>query len=762
MVTTRIIPDAYTEYEDGHIGTAPGALSNVEAKFGSATGGIPGHIYTLSGADGKKNAKTVFKSGPLLKAIEEAFDSGSSRIYASRIGTPVQATKTIKDMNAVDAVTLKGDYGLSGNNHYYNVSHQFLTLTTGYAAVLAGATNKVVFYDDNFTLLRSYDLEASDLVTVVGLAVRRTAVDADEKVDFWVLGIGPAPDSHPMLLHYDGDGVIIAADSLDLDALIPIGDAIQGLGSEAFFSMEAFEIVTDKTLLYVQSPVPGTPILNYSIAFTDLGIVAPDIRSMVLVKDINAYMNGEGPTDTMLLVDGTALKIYGFTVTPGEVPVALGEVDISTIAGADVPESLAVDYANEEVHIGFKAAAGVVDRVVRVSLDWAADPTPTVTVIGTKTVARSLYGLSQTLYGVEVETTLKIQDRNDTPWTVSTYRASGTIHEVTTALLAMVTAGGKYTVEVLTTDPIWLLASGSLDPDPDSYTAFSGGSDGAALTNADYLSGLETMKSKLDINWIHAVGANTNTLWTAILAHCTEMFENYASERFAILETPAFSSGAEPGTAAYLAALDLYVESIVTMADLVGDRNAVIFAGGGTFLGSDGVEYTNSIVASAGGVMADLAVQKSLINKIIPNALALVPEFGPGHIETLIQARVNCARLKSGRGYVLAHSLTAAAEGSDYSRVNDLRAVYYFSKAAREAGQVLVGEENDAAGEGLRRLESAMSKPLKTGVDNGQIDSFDLKAVSTAENRLLGDVYVTLGIQPRRAMEKIYVTVYLQ
>jgi hypothetical protein len=210
-----------------------------------------------------------------------------------------------------------------------------------------------------------------------------------------------------------------------------------------------------------------------------------------------------------------------------------------------------------------------------------------------------------------------------------------------------------------------------------------------------------------------------------------------------------------------LSAVQNYVDAIVAMAGLIGDRNAVIFAGDATFLGSDGTEYNHSVTAACGGTMAGLPVQKSLINKPVRNALAVVPEFGPSHIESLIQARVNAVRLKPGRGFCITHSLTAAAVGSDYSRVNDLRAVYYGSKAAREAAQPYVGEENDSAGEGLLKLESAMKRPLEKMRDTGQIDSFDLRAVSTEANRLLGEVYVTLGIQPLRAMEMIYTTVYL-
>ena len=123
---------------------------------------------------------------------------------------------------------------------------------------------------------------------------------------------------------------------------------------------------------------------------------------------------------------------------------------------------------------------------------------------------------------------------------------------------------------------------------------------------------------------------------------------------------------------------------------------------------------------------------------------------------------MNAVRLKSGRGFIITHSLNGTAAGSDYSRVNDLRSVYYAGKAARDAAQPLVGEENDAEGQGLARLRSAMSRPLEVMRDGGQIDDFDLQIKSDANDRLLGDVYCELGVQPLRAMEMIYTTVYLK
>ena len=46
--------------------------------------------------------------------------------------------------------------------------------------------------------------------------------------------------------------------------------------------------------------------------------------------------------------------------------------------------------------------------------------------------------------------------------------------------------------------------------------------------------------------------------------------------------------------------------------------------------------------------------------------------------------------------------------------------------------------------------------------DHGQIDDYEIEAVSSDNDRLLGDVYVDLGIQPLRAMEKIYTKVFLK
>lgn len=744
------IPDTRTTYQDGSLGVVVPSLANVELKLGAAEGGIPGHVYTFSGPDALNDARTVLIGGALFNAVKEALDAGSKMIYAIRIGGPTQAAINLSDVEGTEVLRVSGEYGDVGNNHYAKPTLQLATLPTALGVIIGGATPTVKTLDLDAEEVESFELPAA-CASVVGVGMRLVNLDSAMVPSFWVLGLDG--DSHETLWHFDHEGTLISADTLDISASIPEGDTITGIGRVANAAGDAIQVTTDKTLLVFTAAVPGTPVLDYSIDYAvDLSIVAPDISSVCYEDDINGDLAFEEPPRYTMALDRTAECVYRILEEEGEDPVLEATLDISSFLDGESPEGIALDHATGEVLILINPALGDAS-ILRLDVDWTG---PTAELIETLTTDNGAVGIAEYLYpSATVTVGVVMQDRNESPYVTETYEATGLAWEVMADLATEIVGGGIYGAAMLT-DAGYLL-----EPAED-YTALAGGFDGGALTNGDYLAGLEIAKSKLDVSWIHAVGATSSALWTSILLHCDDMLEDFQSERFAILDVPSFTSAYEPGTAGYLADLDTYVSTITGMADLVGDRNAVIFAGGITVLDVDGAEYTAPLAASAGGVMASLDVQKSLINKVPPNALGLVPEFTPGHIATLIGARVNCARFKTGRGYVLTHSLTAAASGSDYSRVNDLRAIYYGVKASRAAAQPYVGEENDSAGEGLRKLESAMSKPLQDMKDAGKIDDFELEATSTAAMRLLGDVAVRIGIEPMRAMEMIENTIYLK
>jgi len=570
----------------------------------------------------------------------------------------------------------------------------------------------------------------------------------------------------PTLWRLDQEGHILTEHTLDISPFVPEGDTVTGIVT-AGMPYDEVAITTDRSMLFLEKNDLGEWILDDLESYEDHGVESPDIADAVMWFDIKGFLDGEEPQDLMLLLDRTASKIYALTDGYHEPPSVIGSVDISPWVGGDTPEGMTVDYDSGEVVVAVRNDGSYpYSRLLRFEIDWDHDPDPLITHLATEEIDVNVYGLGGFIEDADITTRITIEDRNESPVLTRVYEGMGNIETATQALVDSINDDGVYEAEILVQPPVWLMPSVTDDEhedlDPYHYDPFTGGTDADDPTNGDYLDGLAATESRTDTAWIHAVGANTNALWTAILLHCAQMFEQHQAERFAILETPEFESSHDEGSAEYLADLQDYVDDIVEMADSVGDRNAVIFAGGADFMDSDGDTYDDPVTAACGGTMAGLEVQKSLINKPVRNVQELWPEFSQGHIQSLIQARVNCIRFKPGRGYIIAHSLTAAAPGSDYSRVNDLRAVYYGSKAAREAAQPYVGEENDKAGEGLRRLESAMSRPLEMMRDGGQIDDFDLTAVSTENDRLLGDVYVSLGIQPRRAMEMIYTTVYLK
>jgi len=91
-MATKIIKDVYTEYLSGSVIVTPPA-SNIEFIAGAAEGGQLLTRYTISDKD---TAKQIFRGGELLKALQERLDTGSSMIYAVRIGDAEKAIIVLK------------------------------------------------------------------------------------------------------------------------------------------------------------------------------------------------------------------------------------------------------------------------------------------------------------------------------------------------------------------------------------------------------------------------------------------------------------------------------------------------------------------------------------------------------------------------------------------------------------------------------------------------------------------------------------------
>ncbi|MFQ6610188.1 MAG: DUF2586 family protein [Fidelibacterota bacterium] len=296
-------------------------------------------------------------------------------------------------------------------------------------------------------------------------------------------------------------------------------------------------------------------------------------------------------------------------------------------------------------------------------------------------------------------------------------------------------------------------AVGSALPAAMSPTFMSGGMDGENLTNGDYMNALTVFENHPEINWLHCVGADTLPLWTAITTHCDYMIRENLSERFALLDPPRFNP-INPDKPT-INEIQSYVETVTAMTDTFSNRNAVVIAGEGNFIDSDGNEYTNRLTATLSGIMASVPFQKSLIGERLSTVVGLTPEFNPAQITQFIQSKINFARLEPGVGLIVGHSLTLTPMGDTYNRIEKLRAIYYAGKQTRLAAFPHVGKPNDSAGEGLTLLEADLRMPLDLMVNNGQIDTYDIEVQSDAAMRALGEVVVNLSVNSMKAMEII-------
>ncbi len=289
--------------------------------------------------------------------------------------------------------------------------------------------------------------------------------------------------------------------------------------------------------------------------------------------------------------------------------------------------------------------------------------------------------------------------------------------------------------------------------------SLTGGNDGLTLANGDYTAGITAGEDYTDVNWVHFVGADTLTLWAAVLASCRTMVTSNLGERFALLDVPRMTV-ANP-LAPTAAEVSTYLSTIQTLIATVADTNAVIPVGEARFLGHDGVTYWNRITSAVSGQMAALKVQESLLAKQPAGISAVCPEWNVGQQTVLVTENLIHLRNEPGLGLIIGLSNVRCPEGSAYNRVEKLRAVYAFGKAARLASLSHLGKPNDSEGEGLKLLEADIRQVANLMVQKGEIDDYELQLISTPEMRAAGEVQVVASVNSMKAFEIILEKVYL-
>ena len=258
---------------------------------------------------------------------------------------------------------------------------------------------------------------------------------------------------------------------------------------------------------------------------------------------------------------------------------------------------------------------------------------------------------------------------------------------------------------------------------------------------------------------MHFIGADTLTLWSAILTSCNTMVTSNLGERFALLDVPRLT--AVDMDSVTTAEETTYRDAIAALIPTVADNNAVICTGEAKFISSDGTEYWNRITSDVSGRIAANKIQESLLAKTVPNISAIAPVWGIGSQTVLVTEHLIHMRLEPGLGLIFGNSDTRCPEGSAYNRIEKVRATYAAGKACRLAALPHLGRPNDSEGEGLLPMEADMRQPLNLMVQKGEIDSYDLELISTEEMRALGEVTAVIGVNSLKAFEIILEKVYL-
>lgn len=287
----------------------------------------------------------------------------------------------------------------------------------------------------------------------------------------------------------------------------------------------------------------------------------------------------------------------------------------------------------------------------------------------------------------------------------------------------------------------------------------AGGNDGLTLANGDYTDGITASEDFTDVNWVHFVGADTLTLWAAILTSCNTMVTSNLGERFAFLDVPRMVV-ANP-LAPTAAEVSTYLGTIQTLIASVADQNAVIPVGEAQYTDMAGTVYWNRITSTVAGRYAALKVQESLLAKSAPNVSALCPEWNVGQQTVLVTENLIHMRNEPGLGLIFSCSNTRCPTGSAYNRVEKVRAAYAFGKAIRLAALPHLGKPNDTEGEGLKLMEADLRQVANLMVQKGEIDDYDLQLISTAEMRSLGEAQVVASVNSMKAFEIILEKVYL-
>lgn len=154
-----------------------------------------------------------------------------------------------------------------------------------------------------------------------------------------------------------------------------------------------------------------------------------------------------------------------------------------------------------------------------------------------------------------------------------------------------------------------------------------------------------------------------------------------------------------------------------------------------------------------------LQPQSAPTNKRVTGSTGLKYNFSNSQLNDIVGNRMVTFGLKySSTGQALGGAFcidgpTAARPGSEYARLTTIKVIRDVADAMREVADPYIGEANTI--EQRNALSAAISKRLDLLVENGVILDYSFNLVATAQDQLLGQASLELGIVAPQELRKI-------
>lgn len=269
---------------------------------------------------------------------------------------------------------------------------------------------------------------------------------------------------------------------------------------------------------------------------------------------------------------------------------------------------------------------------------------------------------------------------------------------------------------------------------------FTGGSNGAVATDADYALGLEQLLNE-NAHIIVAAGLDDTVITNELKAHVdTASTDKIKRDRIAVV-------GSRPSA---------------TLAQIIGhsvasDRMIFVAPGVKTTDSAAKTEVTLPgayAAAAVAGMLSGRAPHISLTNKTV-SVGALETKFTPPQLEQLVTARV--LALEERRGFRVVKGITT--DDGAFRQITTRRIVDFAKFGVRSAAEPYIGLLNNAR---VRQaLKGSINGFLAGMVDDEMLVSYELDVTATRDEEIRGIAKVTMTLRPTFSIDFIKVVMFL-